>query len=527
MRHGGAKLAKTVSSGFGKSKTNEENNRPLTNGHGDVMSKDEFRDIYGMKDSIFEFFKRCGIILNCDTFYAWNSVKNLEVYKDYGAEIEKSENPESLIQALFLTTYKNKFTFHPVGHGLFYSGSLDSQINFVYDCGSSRSTDMKNITANYKPKDKDVDFLIVSHFDKDHVCGIYDLSEELKKQGKKIKKMYLPYLYDSKKIFLPKSSADDKLIFKLAIANALSEVSGQNAEYLSSAFRWWADLLDGNTENITEVAFVGGKELSNNNENNENTENMPEIIIVGKKISNDGGNVELTIVYGEKEHLPSGNIKAYWCFKMFNRMKKNKKDPVDISKINREVEELLTSNGNKKIEEYLSGKDAYKELGKIYKDNCSEINNSSTILIHYPMYSGTFYEHGIGSMHNLFRHFNCKQSLHHVCNSDDYITTTILTGDVEFDDDTLSMMKTIIFSKPELKNGVKVFQVPHHGALDNWNSIDSKKIALKFEFDIYVVSCECQDKKHPDPKLLFELVSAGKYIRSATQFGKYSYVIEL
>ena len=45
----------------------------------------------------------------------------------------------------------NKFKFHPVGQGLFYTGSIaKGRYNFVYDCGTeSKGSYISNAIDNY------------------------------------------------------------------------------------------------------------------------------------------------------------------------------------------------------------------------------------------------------------------------------------------------------------------------------------------------------------------------------------------
>ena len=104
----------------------------------------------------------------------------------------------------------------------------------------------------------------------------------------------------------------------------------------------------------------------------------------------------------------------------------------------------------------------------------------------------------------------------------EHIVITILTGDAEFDEYMLSKMQNIVNDIPNQKYGIKIFQVPHHGSLDNWDSIKS----AKFNFDVYVISFKCGDKGHPDHKVLTELMSAKKYVRFATQSVEYFHKID-
>lgn len=79
--------------------------------------------------------------------------------------------------------FQFKYRFHPVGQGIFASGTvadIDSPIPFhwVFDCGSvSRATTLTPIVRRYRDLVLDgyLDLLCISHFDNDHVNGLGDL----------------------------------------------------------------------------------------------------------------------------------------------------------------------------------------------------------------------------------------------------------------------------------------------------------------------------------------------------------------
>jgi ribonuclease BN (tRNA processing enzyme) len=426
----------------------------------------------------------------------------------------------------------NEFTFQSVGHGLFYTGRLsDGDFNFVYDCGEigEKKESLKKAIDNYIKNAEDIDFLVVSHLHEDHVCGVYDLHKELKKRGKRIKKIYLPYL------------DKNRLIIELTIANFLPTMSERDD--LSVIFLWWVDLYIYSKD--SENKFF----LQQNNQVPEPREIESEIITQEKE-------VEIPL---QKDGQPN------WYFKMFNRINKNKNESINITEIKERVKELLDG----KIRDFFSKKnpqnfrpEIHNGLREIYRKHCSDVNNSSTILIHYPENDNvSFISEDCGylgcCLHNRylgcylcnrpFRYSSCylynrplRYSSCHLYNNllrclDRYLhkrllrysgcylhkVVTILTGDAKFDEDMLSKMQDIINNIPNQKNGIKIFQVPHHGGLDNWDSMES----MKFNFDNYVISFRCGDIKHPNHKVLFELMSAKKPVLSATQFGEYSYRI--
>lgn len=86
----------------------------------------------------------------------------------------------------------SRFRFLNVGQGLFYSGKLADEINFVYDCGTA--TCKKNFYINnaifneYSPKEV-IEYFFVSHLHNDHINGFDNLNQYCC-----IKNIILPYL---------------------------------------------------------------------------------------------------------------------------------------------------------------------------------------------------------------------------------------------------------------------------------------------------------------------------------------------
>ena len=90
----------------------------------------------------------------------------------------------------------SNFKLWSVGQGLFYTGKIQSEsksFNFVYDCGGSNEDIISNAIdeyLNYFNPQKEIDFLIISHFDRDHINGLHHLLKNINK----IKKYSSPIL---------------------------------------------------------------------------------------------------------------------------------------------------------------------------------------------------------------------------------------------------------------------------------------------------------------------------------------------
>ena len=98
--------------------------------------------------------------------------------------------------------------FYPVGQGGFYTGRIERDghhvWSFVYDCGSSSDPSHLNSAIKDSLEGKawgpilggQIEFLIVSHLDADHVNGLKELLSQIKSGSKQagVRVAFLPYL---------------------------------------------------------------------------------------------------------------------------------------------------------------------------------------------------------------------------------------------------------------------------------------------------------------------------------------------
>ncbi|WP_168194704.1 MBL fold metallo-hydrolase [Thermococcus aciditolerans] len=129
------------------------------------------------------------------------------------------------------------FKFHNVGQGLFYTGRLKYErtvFNFVYDCGSEKTSLVKDaIDREFQP-DEEIDLLIVSHLHRDHTSGIPHLFKRAS-----VDTVILPYL-----------SPLERLIVALTTPRA----SREYYHFLADPVTYFLE------HNVRRVVLVGGKE---------------------------------------------------------------------------------------------------------------------------------------------------------------------------------------------------------------------------------------------------------------------------
>ena len=88
-------------------------------------------------------------------------------------------------------------TFHPVGHGAFFSESIrldnGDYFNVVYDCGSIATNLARTAVEKYNHKRNHIDLIFISHFDYDHINGLKFLAEKKLVDNKTY--LFIPYYH--------------------------------------------------------------------------------------------------------------------------------------------------------------------------------------------------------------------------------------------------------------------------------------------------------------------------------------------
>lgn len=70
-------------------------------------------------------------------------------------------------------------TFHRVGQGLFASETFENH-TIIYDCGGENADIVRNAIDSDLVRPLDIDILFISHYDRDHINGIFHLLERHK-----------------------------------------------------------------------------------------------------------------------------------------------------------------------------------------------------------------------------------------------------------------------------------------------------------------------------------------------------------
>lgn len=337
----------------------------------------------------------------------------------------------------------NKFEFHGIGQGLFYSGRLlDGRFNFVYDCGSSNSKESLEKEIERLPEE--LGFVVISHLHNDHINGLVKLLEKCE-----VKKIYLPYF---------KFAGCESVLLSYMVINGI-DVKSSVFKILKNVYL----LLNKKQkekqkeENITEIKL----QISDNNlkdllseedlQNDKLRKHLKQVTFVCCKDD------EFTHVEEDKKIA-----QHYWRFRFFNKII----DEKIIKNLNDNIKELLERSSCGSIEDYIRNNGLNNLKGIYEKVLGKDLNITSLILLHYP------------------RHCCC-------CTKQ-----TLLTGDAVFDDDLNYRVGSYL-------NSNIILQVPHHGAYNEWLllSEDIKMNSQKFVFSFGL------DNKyhHPSKKVLNDI----------------------
>ncbi|MBX7139763.1 MAG: MBL fold metallo-hydrolase [Chitinophagales bacterium] len=386
------------------------------------------------------------------------------------------------------------FNFHPIGQGCFYSGLLSFEkipslrFNFVYDCGTdSIRKYLEEEIDDYKNGlvGNDLDLLVISHFDADHVNGVSKLLD-----GIRCRRVIIPYYEPIERLLLSITSNKVDEDYLRFLQNPIS--------FLSNPDRFRVD----------EIIIIGGppEEGEVNNLNPENT-NPIQGKSLEEFVKDIGDLKELRcqgIFYGiddsdstalrirrlepadtnftEVKFLAKPYKVQFDIWEYFFYLKKHDNFLL-IKKFTDDVNHLLSANGLSIFD--LFDEDNVEELKKIYRSYYGQnLNCTSLVTFHGPLFNSENYQHHFYG----YDWFWCNKE--RTCG-------TLLTGDIDLN----SKKKTNALIKyfNSYLDQVCIFQIPHHGSKYNWyrkhpNGLES--------FCNYIINHGVGRKSHPSPEVI-------------------------
>ncbi|PGC09924.1 hypothetical protein COL99_24340 [Bacillus toyonensis] len=421
----------------------------------------------------------------------------------------------------------SKFVFRNIGQGMFYTGQI-ADFNFVYDCGSESGKKMMNpAIKEYKSefllepgKKGNLDMLVLSHFDKDHVNGVTELLNNFH-----VHTVVIPYLYPIERLRLIAKYNNENKGYRNLVTDPIEYFSQFNVEQIILLDRnYLSDQDQISNDNIIEPS--DNENLDRDNDDLLSVfDNLPdsdikEVIEVIENLSQSSKKVQIKI-----KKRGSVKINGIWEFLFFNY--DSTPDVLEtLTKcatvngkrlfVKTELLDLLASNKANKINEQYK-----KMIKKIKTDtNIKNINNTSIVLNHMPInyeFADTFIEldkkneilpkrhkkrnpkriHSI----NAFKSF--KESNSYTYYNDSCYVGTLLFGDINVKQD---LNQIINFFDHKLHD-LSIISVPHHGSKYNWDLnlfeiLDTKRHKCPCPAN-WVVSCGYGNKYgHPDQIVL-------------------------
>ncbi|WP_294264183.1 hypothetical protein [uncultured Chryseobacterium sp.] len=369
---------------------------------------------------------------------------------------------------------ESNFEFHPVGQGCFYSGYIkyeDFYFNMVYDCGTVSPRNFLTHEINkYKTNVQgDLDILIISHFDEDHINGVFELL-----QGTTCKNLIIPYYEPIERLILAISSAETD--------------GGDYIEFLQNPITYFIE----RDFKIDRIIVIGRP--NNDSDKVLNSDNIsPDTVIDENKgfilqadfydkadsiILQDIAEIDKNILIHSKIKFLKKPYRVQIQFWEFIFYLRNHSNQLLVQKVTKEINDLIISKGITILDlfdiEYL------KDLKIIYEKNFNnDFNNTSLVTYHGPIKND-----------NLRTYFWCEPH----CRLQEYNNKsgTLLTGDISLK--TRDSIQKLINYYDHYMEKICFFQVPHHGAKANWNLTTSNELPA---FCVYIINHGIGRKNHP------------------------------
>lgn len=368
----------------------------------------------------------------------------------------------------------NKFTFYPVGQGLFYAGQLNyfpwlPQHNFVFDCGGEKSYVQKAVREFCK-ENCHINLCVISHLHKDHYNGLI----YLKNEGITFDEIFLPYL--------PKNS-DFRNLKTVYIV-------GQYFKHLPNVTADDDDIASLNLM-LSLYGITDGDELRH------------KVHII------ENGNQKNSSFYSEYQNiLPTYDNK--WIYEIYNKSITDEKWNLFNDKLNAYLKKENIDNV------FSLFPDNIAKLVEIYKAVFgANINATSIVMKHY------FNEKTHGYYPATYKFFPVDDRYCSVICPFAYErrnkNVSVLTGDAEFDE----YLRKRIFNE---YSSISVLQIPHHGAKSNWNKL---RLPKDTECKLVASFGLGNQYKHPNTDVVTDILDMFdcEFI-SVTQSEQYEYWID-
>ncbi|WP_303885999.1 MBL fold metallo-hydrolase [Abiotrophia defectiva] len=380
-----------------------------------------------------------------------------------------------------MSRLQSKFTLWPVGQGLFYSGAISYQgnnFNFIYDCGGDSQTISQEVNSYLKKFDNEIDMLVISHFDSDHINGLPTLFNGVKR----INRIFIPY-YGNLSSYL------------LLVAYVYG-----NGGTLS--------------EKVNEIILVNTTESEGQEIMLNEVDELREENLIDK--------YSIRNVRTRVKGISKAKYNDIWEFKFYNAPLKN---GASLNVIKNEIDKLMARKRASNLEELLVNhlSEVKQELKAIYNRfvsshlRNSKQNQTSLCLYHAPLSGCNYYRcsilmRGLGD-HYMNRWTRLLET-----------TGTLLTGDISLKVKKVDRKyRNFCNYFHDEKDKTLLFLTPHHGAFNNWNP----SILSDFPKVIFFLNSAGKTNKygHPSNRVLKQILGANRLFLWANEKNGIEYKI--
>lgn len=390
-----------------------------------------------------------------------------------------------------------KFTFRPVGQGLFYTGALlHGYYNFVYDCGSANRRYLEEQIKEYhrsfdvrgrqKPE---LDFVAISHLHRDHCNGLLTLLRKFR-----VKQICLPYL--------GRDAAAVRVVLALTLFGE-ERREGEERQELYELYLFLCGLYG-----------VGGDGVAG--------EYRERVVFFGEEGQRSGENGAWVCSETKFDIGANGSGMPYWQFGFVQK----RADDALLRELARQVEDRFGTTDSVGLAERLCndpGKaDSLRQIyGNVFGGSGS-LNLTSMLMVHFPLYKGAMSHYFYGDPKQIFPEYG-KRLCRSLCGCSDFywndrVTATLLTGDAMIDASMAQYVRDILEER-----GLFVLQAPHHGSFGNWRALRASGL----DTALYVLPFGYGNPYgHPSAETVDDLLSNRKRFVCVTQSGGFVYGID-
>ena len=324
-----------------------------------------------------------------------------------------------------ICVFSMKRIIHPIGQGAFYTERLrigEVEYNVVYDCGSLRRSKVVQTEVNSYYEDGDViDILFISHFDNDHINGLLHLKKKCRIMN----------------VVMPLIDSSHKWVYLSRLDASLRSIITEPHVFFKDARLVWVKTFNSNE---------GDSGRYDINKVYETQSNQSDEINSGTRIYLEG----------------SGD----WCYIPFNFDKKSRYDKLvdELQKAGIDIRLLEGSNIKYIVQNS-------KSINECYKRTMSDGSNKTSLVLYSGPTNKEFkFEQNIFHLPQIIPNIYIKylpafREVYKSC------VACLYLGDTDLNQRCCSanILDAICMTLGDLKINVGLIQLPHHGAIKNFN----------------------------------------------------------